>query len=206
MSATAALTVAEPCTRAPGRPRDEQATEAIHEAARRLLADHGYTRITMERVAAEAGVSRATVYRRYHDKADLVTAAIAADIDEPPTRPSNDPRRDLVRFLEAFDARFASQCLAVISTFLGGDEDPHGIDLHRERVIAPRAAYARGLLARAQELGQLDPEADVDLALQMLVGAVFARRVNGLPSDRVWARRAVDTVWRGMAPPPAGPR
>lgn len=194
------VTAAEPCTRAPGRPRDEQATQAIHEAALRLLAEHGYARISMERVAAEAGVSRATVYRRYHDKADMVTAAIAADIDELPTRPSNDPRRDLVKFLETFDARFASPCLAVIGTLLGGDEDPHGMDLHRERVIEPRAAYARGLLSRAQELGQLDPDADVDLALQMLVGAVFARRVNGLPSDRVWARRAVDALWRGMAP------
>jgi AcrR family transcriptional regulator len=193
-------TAAEPCIRAPGRPRDEQATQAIHEAALQLLAEHGYTRISMERVAVEAGVSRATVYRRYHDKADMVTAAIAAGMDELPTRPSNDPRRDLVKFLEAFDARFASQCLAVIGTLLGGDEDPRGMDLHRERVIEPRAAYARGLLVRAQELGQLDPDADVDVALQMLVGAVFTRRVNGLPSDRVWARRAVDAVFRGMAP------
>ncbi len=199
MSRTAPA-VAQPCGRSPGRPRDEEATRAIHEAALRLLADHGYAGITMERVAAEAGVSRATVYRRYRDKADVVTAAVAADLGELPAQPSHDPRRALVRFLEAFDARFASPCLAIIGTMLGGDEDPRGIDLHRERVIGPRAAYARSLLSRAQELGQLDAAADLDLALHMLVGAVFARRVHGQASDRAWARRAVDTVWRGMAP------
>jgi AcrR family transcriptional regulator len=186
--------------RGPGRPRDEKATRAIHEAALRQLAEHGYAGISLERVAEEAGVARATVYRRYQDKADMVTAAVAADIEELPTRPSQDPRRDLVRFLDAFDARFAAPCLAVIGTLLGADEDPHGIDLHRKRVVEPRAAYARELLVRAQELGELDPGADVDLALQMLVGVVFARRINGVPSDGVWARRAVDAVWRGMAP------
>ena len=90
----------------------------------------------------------------------------------------------------------------MLGTLLGGHEDPRALDLHRERVIEPRAAYARSLLVRAQELGQLDPDADVDLALQMLVGVVFARRISGIPSDRSWARRAVDTVWRGLAPPP----
>lgn len=190
------------CARGPGRPRDERASRAITEAALRQLAELGYARVTMERVAAEAGVARATVYRRYQDKADLITAAIAAGIEELPTRPSDDPRRDLVRFLTAFDARFAHHCLGVLGSLLGGQEDPYALDLHRERVIEPRAAYARRLLERAQELGQLDPEADVDLALQMLVGAVFARRISGVPSDRSWARRAVETIWRGLAPAP----
>jgi AcrR family transcriptional regulator len=192
----------ELCARGPGRPRDERASRAITEAALRQLAELGYARVTMERVAAEAGVARTTVYRRYQDKADLITAAIAAGIDELPTRPSDDPRRDLARFLTAFDARFADHCLEVLGTLLGGQEDPHALDLHRKRVVEPRAAYARSLLVRAQELGQLDPGADVDLALQMLVGVVFARRIIGIPSDRSWARRAVDAIWRGLAPAP----
>ena len=65
--------------RPPGRPRDERATRAITEAALRQLAEHGYARISMESIASEAGVARATVYRRYRDKADLITAAIAAN-------------------------------------------------------------------------------------------------------------------------------
>ena len=60
-----------------GRPRDERVTRAITEAALRQLLDEGYARLSMESVASEAGVSRATIYRRFKDKADLVTAAIA---------------------------------------------------------------------------------------------------------------------------------
>ena len=61
-------------------------------------------------------------------------------------------------------------------------------------------AYAWGLLERARELGQLDPGADLGLAVQMLVGAVIARRVAGVSSRAGWAERAVATVWRGLAP------
>ena len=68
-----------PGTRDPGRPRDQRASSAITDAALRQLADVGYARVSMESVAIEAGVARATIYRRYRDKADLITAAIAAN-------------------------------------------------------------------------------------------------------------------------------
>jgi len=58
-----------------GRPRDERATQAITEAALRQLAELGYARLSIESIASEVGVARATVYRRFKDKADLVTAA-----------------------------------------------------------------------------------------------------------------------------------
>ena len=54
------------------------------------------------------------------------------------------------------------------------------------------------LLERARELGQLGEDADLDLALQMLTGSVFARRVAGQTSRPGWAERAVDAIWRGM--------
>lgn len=72
--------------------------------------------------------------------------------------------------------------------------------LHRQRVIEPKVAYARGLLVRAQELGQLRPSADLDLAVEMLFGVVFARRVRGVPGGTGWADRAVEAIWRGMGP------
>jgi hypothetical protein len=59
-------------------------------------------------------------------------------------------------------------------------------------------SHARSLLERARQMGQLRPDADVDLALQMLAGSVFARRVAGTPSSPGWAERAVDTVWSGL--------
>ena len=182
--------------RPPGRPRDERATRAITEAALRQLAELGYARMSMESIASEAGVARATVYRRFRDKADLVTAAIAGNpggrLSE---QASDDPRADLVVYLEAFDERFGESCVEVVGTLLGCREERAALELHRRRVVAPRTAYARALLVRAQELGEVSADVDIDLAVQMLTGSVLARRVSGTPSPPDWARRAVELIW-----------
>jgi AcrR family transcriptional regulator len=186
-------------TRGPGRPRDQRASTAITEAALRQLTELGYAKVSMDGVATEAGVARATVYRRYRDKADLITAAIAANSSAhlAPV-PSTDPRTDLADYLDQFDQRFAESCLEVVGTLIGAREDPGALDLHRQRVIAPRMGYARSLLEQARDEGQLRADADLDLALEMLVGSVFARRIAGIPSAPGWAERAVDAVWAGM--------
>jgi AcrR family transcriptional regulator len=185
--------------RKPGRPRDQRVSSAITAAAMRQLADLGYANVSMESVATEAGVARATIYRRYRDKADLITAAIAADTSAHlVTATDTDPRTDLVAFLEEFDARFAESCLEVVGTLIGARDDPGAMALHRERVVAPRLGYARNLLVRARQHGHLRPDADVDLAIQMLTGSVFARRIAGMTSPPGWATRAVDAVFAGM--------
>jgi AcrR family transcriptional regulator len=186
--------------RPPGRPRDERVSRSIADAAFRQLSELGYVGVTMEGVAAEAGVSRATVYRRYRDKADLLTAVIAGATAPVRDGPSDDPRRDLVRFLTEFDSRFAESCLEVIGGLLGSRESPEAMDLHRHRVVGPRMAYGRKLLEKAVALGELDPGADLDLALEMLLGAVFTRRVSGARTGAGWAERAVAAVWKGMGP------
>lgn len=264
-----------------GRPRDERVTRAITDAALRQLLDEGYTRLSMESVASEAGVARTTVYRRFKDKADLVTAAIAAysgpgvapgglgaeaggveagGVEAGPagsaaagevgpgrvgqdgevarggagpavaSRPgvgasgsglpgmgssgvcpegpawanwaaghSADPRADLERFLLDFDDRFNRSCIEVLGGLLADREDPTALALHRERVIEPRRAYARALLEQARDAGELAAGADLDLALDMLIGVVIARAVGGRDLEAGWARRALDLVWRGAA-------
>ena len=190
-----------PCSRPPGRPRDTRASHAITEAALRQLADVGYANLSMESVAGEAGVSRATVYRRFRDKADLVTAAIAANGGgDLPDTPSADPKGDLVSYLEEFDERFAESCLEVLGALVGAREEPHALSLHRDRVISPRNAYARSLLEEAQRRGELSPQADLELALQMVAGSVFYRRVSGADSSPGWAKRAVHAIWESMGP------
>jgi AcrR family transcriptional regulator len=187
--------------RAPGRPRDERATRAIVEAALRQLMALGFTRVSMESVAAEAGVARATVYRRFRDKADLVTAAIAHHAASGVSpQPSGDPRADLERFLVDFDGRFTRSCIEVLGSLLANQEDPCALALHRERVIEPRRAYALSLLERAQQLGELADDADVELALDLLTGEVVARAVRGSEGRPGWARRSLEVIWKGMAP------
>jgi AcrR family transcriptional regulator len=201
------VTVADPvpaadqpeAPRGRGRPRDLRASQAITAAALRQLAELGYAKVSMESVASEAGVARATIYRRYRDKASLITSAIAGNSSTHlAPGASSDPRADLVRYLNEFDDRFAEDCLEVIGSLIGSRDDPGALALHRLRVVGPRMEYAGSLLAQAVELGQLDADADLDLALQMLAGSVFARRVAGLVSTPRWAERAVATIWAGM--------
>ena len=73
------------------------------------------------------------------------------------------------------------------------------MELHRQRVVGPRLAWARRVLERARTRGDLADGVDLDLTLQMLVGSVFARRVAGVASEPGWARRAVDVVCRAQA-------
>ena len=111
--------------RPPGRPRDERASQAITEAALRQLAEIGYAKMSMESIATEAGVARATVYRRFRDKADLITAAIASNIgaSSPVRRPR--PTRAPISFAISKNSTsgFAESCVEVIGTLLGSREE-----------------------------------------------------------------------------------
>jgi AcrR family transcriptional regulator len=191
---------AHPMVRTPGRPRDERASRAITEATIRQLDEVGYAAMSMESVASDAGVARATVYRRYRGKADLVTSAIAEHAAEIAPGPSDDPKGDLIGFLSDFDDRFATSGMGVLGSLLADRENRAALELHRERVIAPRLSYVRRLLEQAQAQGDLRLDADVDLAIQMLGGSVYLRRVAGVTSEPDWAQRAVDTIWQGMGP------
>jgi hypothetical protein len=134
------------------------------------------------------------VYRRFDGKADLVTTAVAERAVAATPAPTGHARRDLVAMLRDFELRFGAHCLEVIGGLYGLREEPGAMELHRERVVQPRTGYARRLLEQAQAEGDLASGVDVDLALEMLIGAVLARRVMGTPPDRGWAARAVDAV------------
>ncbi len=186
-------------SRGPGRPRDEGASRAILAAALRQVDALGYGRMSVESVAAEAGVSRASVYRRFRDKADLVTAAIARTQESPGVEDVDDPRAALTAFLEQFDARFAESCLEVLGSLAGERGGGGALARHRQRVIEPRMGYARALLELARGRGELAPDADLEVALHMLAGSVLSHRVCGATPGPGWARRAVDTVWAGVS-------
>src|SRR5690348_2758470 len=68
--------------RPPGRPREEATEQAITRAARQVLADRGVARMSMEHVAAQAGMAKSTLYRRWPSKIELAVHAVAAVFDE----------------------------------------------------------------------------------------------------------------------------
>jgi AcrR family transcriptional regulator len=183
-----------------GRPRDPRADAAILDAALELLAVHGYDRMTLAHVARTAGVSTATVYRRYPDKADLVIAAMEALREETRPRPTGDTRRDLVAQLEQVRRGLTERVgMALVGTVLVRErEHPELARRFHERVARTRHAALVETLRRGQDSGEVHADADLPAAAEALIGAFLARYLSGEPFDPGWAARAVQVVWRGL--------
>lgn len=189
----------------PGRPRDPDIDAAVLAVAQRHLAEHGYEAMSIAAVAEEAGTSRQALYRRFPSKAELATAAIAA-MSRAAERPDTDePFDDLVAELEAFRAGvLRPNGVSLVGTMLLAGADPELVASYRARVVAPRRARLRHVLRRGVDLGRLDSDADLDLAVATCTGNLYALQLAGAPVPRDWARRTATLVWRacGGTPPP----
>ena len=181
-----------------GRPRSAEADERILGAALSQLRERGYGELSMERVAADAGVGKATVYRRYRNKADLATAALASVSGPRLARPlPDDTREALVEHLARFEQSLALVGMGVIAAMLE-ERDPELLELHRRRTIDRGRARSRAILERARERGELRPDFDPDTVMEMLIGSLMARRLTGNPAAG-WPEGAVDTLLAGLA-------
>jgi AcrR family transcriptional regulator len=180
-----------------GRPRSAEADERILAVTLEQLRERGYRDLSIEHVAAAAGVAKATVYRRYRNKADLATAALARVSAEKLSGPFPDGTREaLVDHLQRFESGVARVGLGVLASFLD-ERDPELLELHRERTIRRGQERGRAILMRAQQRGEIRPDADLDSSLQMLFGSLFARRLAGADGPG-WPHNAVDTLLGGL--------
>ena len=182
--------------RGPGRPREPDVDQRILAAAMRLMAQGGYMRMSMDGVAAEAGVTKPTIYRRYEGKLQLAMAAIVAFCEQEQPAYCGDTRDDLVvqmrHFRRALDRPFG---MALLGTVLAEEhETPELLAAFREYLVAPRRAAIGAILERARERGELAPGADLALATNMLVGAYYAQYVAGAPFAAEWAEQIVAAV------------
>ena len=180
-----------------GRPRSAEADERILRVALEHLRARGYGELSMEQVAAEAGVGKATVYRRYRNKADLATAALAYVSGPILAAPlPEDTRAALVGLLRGFEAGMAQVGLGTLASLLD-ERDPEALELHRERTISNGRGRAEAVLRRAQERGEIRADADLSVAMNMLFGSLFARRLAG-DEGPGWPDAVVDTLLRGL--------
>jgi AcrR family transcriptional regulator len=188
-----------------GRPRSEKARTAILTAAAELLLDRGLTAVSMDTLAAQAGVSKATIYRWWPTKETL---ALDALYDEwaavPPPRDTGSLRGDLLSLLRPWaklaGSRPYGRIIAALITHT--QTDPEFALEYRTRFVQPRRDQARAILRRAVERGQVRPDTDLEVALDILYGAIYHRLLHGHAAlnDR-FVRDVIDTALGGIATP-----
>jgi AcrR family transcriptional regulator len=193
---------ARDAARRPGRPRSERAEQAILDATIEAVGDCGIDGVRCEDVAARAGVGKATLYRRWPGKEDLLIAAFAAMKRPLPEPRGESARDDLIAMLEvmaadADDPRYAQQYALLHGE---GQRYPRLMALYKERVVEPRRELIRSVLRRGAAVGELRPDTDIEVAMLALTGAILARgKHDAPPADPGFATRLVDELLRGIA-------
>ncbi len=187
-------------SRRAGRPRSVALDTAILDAALHLLSREGYARMSMDGVAARAGVSKATIYLRYEGKADLATAALAHLRETHEPAPTGDLRGDLVAQLRQLrrNAERVSAMPLVGTCLMEEQHTPELLRLFRERTLQPRRALLRRMLEsrpRGEESGQ---DGDIEAAIDLMMGAYQSRYLSGEPFPPHWEERIVDHLLRGL--------
>jgi AcrR family transcriptional regulator len=203
-----AVEVAAATTHRPaGRPRSAAADEAILAATIQELITDGFDELTIERVATRAGVGKATIYRRWSSKMELVVDAVGS-LKPPPVHPdTGSVRDDLVELLsfrsDAVSEPDQGRLLAGLCMELQRNDEIG--DLYRGRFVTPRRQVMREILERSIERGEIRADIDPALVIDLLVAPLFYRRIVGDgDTDREAVARIVDQVLAGVSVPPGG--
>ena len=183
------------------RERDRRAL--ILDATRELLAENGVRELTIEGVAARAGVAKTTIYRRWRSRDELAFAVLLELVELLGVPDVGDTRAELVYLVESVVRVLSSTLMGRVMQGLVSDlaSDPERQRAFRERVVGARVVELRGVVERGVQRGDLRPDLDVDLMYELLLGPVYLRLLlSGAPLEAGLAERLVDAVLPGFAP------
>jgi AcrR family transcriptional regulator len=191
-----------------GRPRDANVDESVLKVTLAELADVGYQGMSIDGIAARAGFSKPTIYRRWPNKPSLAISAIAELVAAEPPELTGDLLTDVVSQLQAVhDNLERSGSVPLLGTLLAeSDRHPQFIETYRERLMRPRRARLRKLLEAARDRGEIDADADIDAATLLLVSINLGKYMAGEGPAPGWLTPMVKLVLDAMAPPPAKPK
>ena len=184
--------------------RSEEARQSVLEAADDLLVEVGYTRLTVEGIAERAGVAKQTIYRWWSSKNDILMDAFVQDAAEA-LIPSDtaDLQQDLrtharkiARFLTKSDAGAVFRALTAQA-----QHDAVLAARLRLEHLSKQRSYDRLPFERAVARGALDPNTDIDLAVDQIVGPIYYRvLVTGQPASPKFTDTLVDAVLTQLSP------
>jgi AcrR family transcriptional regulator len=179
-----------------GRPRDPRTRAAILAAARALLERGGLTAVTIEAIAAKAGVSRPTIYRYWPNAPAVAMAAFLEASSGPATKTSRSPLAALRAQLHAVADAFAAPAgRSVAAMVAAAQSETELAKAFRNEFIARNRDAARLMLERCIAERLVVPPADIDLALDLVFGPLFYRLLMGhAPITRSFVDQLLDAV------------
>lgn len=185
------------------RQRSEEVDAAIVSSTLAVIVDRGVEGFSVEEVASRASVGKATIYRRYSDRNELINSALETLNDD---LPAIDERQScettLVDMLEWVRTSKSSGAELVPRLFAQARSNPELFALCHQRVIVPRMARVEEAIRLGVERGELSPEVDVEMTASMLVSPVIMHTLlNGSgrgSGRRVFVSRLVEQALRGM--------
>lgn len=176
--------------------RSEEARQAVLQAADDLLVERGFAGLTVEGIAARAGVAKQTVYRWWPSKVDILMDAFIEDMEQDLTPPDHgDLERDLRAHLAGIAEFLTKDDAGAVFRALAGQAQHDAALATRLRTdyLSRQRARDQLPLRRAIERGQLPAGTDVDLAVDQLVGPVYYRvLVTGDPVPPAFTNALVD--------------
>jgi AcrR family transcriptional regulator len=189
--------------RRPGRPRSEKARKAVLRSTLALLKRVGFDELSIESVAARAGVGKATVYRWWPNKAELVIAAFVSAVEPELRIFSTGPGLESIhQQMRRWAVIYRGPLGQIVATVVGaGQSQPEILRAFRSHWIEPRRVEARRLLRRAIKQGEIRADLDPDAVLDLLYGPLYIRfLLKHAPLNRTF----VDAVFKVVTPALAG--
>jgi AcrR family transcriptional regulator len=184
-----------------GRPRNLAARARILEAARALLNERGMVGVTMEELAARAGVGKPTIYRSWPNAHAVAMAAlIDVQTQAQPVKAGRSTVLELKRSLRNLVVAFASRAgRSAAALIAAADPETEIARSFRNHVIQRSREQIRELVLRGMDEGVISRKVDIEVVLDLMVAPVFFRLLLGHgPLDEAFADAVIDHVLAGV--------
>ncbi|MBB6731210.1 TetR/AcrR family transcriptional regulator [Cohnella zeiphila] len=188
----------------PGRPRSQEAWEAVMKAVDALLETQGYRRLTMEAIAKEAGVGKPTLYRWWPNAPSIVIEALLRKADDGIGLPDTGSlRNDLISYVTETCRILAGPTGEIVARLMAETQfDAEFADTFRQKFIYVRREALASLLRRGAERGEIPTNADLEWLADLCYGPIWYRLLNRHAElDDAFASRIVDLLLLGARTP-----
>ncbi|HEY0805395.1 MAG TPA: TetR/AcrR family transcriptional regulator [Pseudonocardiaceae bacterium] len=188
--------------RRPGRPRSDRSRAAVLRAASELMHEVGLRAMTTDEIAGRSGTSKATIYKWWPNKhAVAVEAFLSEMITESPDPDTGSAHEDFRLALRGLMHFYASPSGRIFAQLVAEAQfDPAVAVELRDRLVGSRRRLVRGIWDRGVARGELSPDVDPEVAMDLVFGPAMYRLVAGhAPLEETAADQIVDAAIRGLA-------